>query len=105
MREHAEVFLGTLTGAARLSETHAMRTLMFTLLLALPVSAAPVPDKDKDEVKMPDAARKATARGLAWLAACQNSDGSWSDGRYPHNPAITSFALLAFLSQGHVPNQ
>ena len=82
-----------------------MRTLMFTLLLALPVSAAPVPDKDKDEVKMPDAARKATARGLAFLAACQNSDGSWSDGRYPHNPAITSFALLAFLSQGHVPNQ
>ena len=60
---------------------------------------------DKDEVKMPDSVRKATARGLAWLAACQNSDGSWSDGRYPHNPAITSFALLAFLSQGHVPNQ
>ncbi len=37
--------------------------------------------------------------------AKQNSDGSWSDGSYPHNTAITSFALLAFLSQGHLPNQ
>src|SRR3954447_5266461 len=59
----------------------------------------------EDEVKMPDDARKATARALAWLASQQNSDGSWSEGRYPHNPAITSFALLAFLSQGHLPDQ
>jgi squalene cyclase len=54
---------------------------------------------------MPDAARRATARGLAWLAARQNSDGSWSEPRYPHNPAITSFALLAFLAQGHLPDR
>jgi prenyltransferase beta subunit len=59
----------------------------------------------KDEVKMPEPTRKATARALAWLASQQNSDGSWSDARYPHNPAITAFALLAFLSQGHLPNQ
>lgn len=83
-----------------------MRTASLLLLIGLAstLSAAPA-DRDKDEVKMPDNARKATARALAWLAAKQNSDGSWSDGRYPHNPAITSFALLAFLSQGHVPNQ
>jgi prenyltransferase beta subunit len=64
--------------------------------------------KDKtapDEVKMNDRARKATAKALEWLAARQNSDGSWSEGRYPHNTAITAFALLAFLSQGHLPNQ
>ena len=54
---------------------------------------------------MPDNARKATDRALAWLASKQNSDGSWSDSRYPHNPAITSFALLAFLSKGHLPGQ
>jgi squalene cyclase len=54
---------------------------------------------------MPDAAKKATAKALEWLASKQNSDGSWSEGRYPHNTAITSFALLAFLAQGHVPNQ
>jgi squalene cyclase len=72
------------------------------LILVLPLLAAP---KDRDEVKMPDDARKATARALAWLAKQQNSDGSWSEARYPHNPAITAFALLAFLSQGHVPDQ
>lgn len=56
-------------------------------------------------VKMNDATIKATARGLEWLAKQQNSDGSWSEGRYPHNTAITAFALLAFMSQGHVPGQ
>lgn len=78
------------------------------LLVAAPALGAPADlpkGKDKDEVKMPDDARKATAKALAWLAKCQNADGSWSDSRYPHNPAITSFALLAFLSQGHVPDQ
>ncbi|MFO0843876.1 MAG: prenyltransferase/squalene oxidase repeat-containing protein [Gemmataceae bacterium] len=73
------------------------------LLLTASVLAAG-PGK-KDAVKMPDSARKATSRALAWLAARQNGDGSWSEARYPHNPAITSFALLAFLSQGHLPNQ
>jgi len=71
-------------------------------------SAFAVDKKDKtapDEVKMNERARKATAKALEWLASKQNSDGSWSEGRYPHNTAITSFALLAFLSQGHLPNQ
>jgi squalene cyclase len=49
--------------------------------------------------------RKATAKALEWLASQQHADGSWGDGRYPHNTAITSFALLAFLSQGHLPGQ
>jgi hypothetical protein len=62
-------------------------------------------EKKKHEVRMPDSARKATARGLAWIARHQNNDGSWSDSRYPHDPAITSFAVLALLSQGHVPDQ
>ncbi|HEY8503382.1 MAG TPA: prenyltransferase/squalene oxidase repeat-containing protein, partial [Gemmataceae bacterium] len=35
----------------------------------------------------------------------QNADGSWSESRYPHNTAITSYALLAFLSQGHLPDR
>lgn len=77
-------------------------TVVFALGLLVPSLRA---QGKKEEVKMPDSARKATARGLAWLASQQNSDGSWSEARYPHNPAITSFALLAFLSQGHLPNQ
>jgi prenyltransferase beta subunit len=87
-------------------------TMRLSLIAALAVlqfcaqaDAAPQSKDKKDEVKMPDNARKSTARGLAWLAKQQNSDGSWSEARYPHNPAITAFALLAFLSQGHVPDQ
>jgi squalene cyclase len=57
------------------------------------------------EVRMDEPTRKATARALEWLASHQEKDGSWSDGNHPHNTALTSFALLAFLSQGHLPNQ
>ena len=88
-----------------------MRLAALVLLLAPLTAAAADPAepkgkaKRKDDVKMPDSAKKATARALAWLAKQQNSDGSWSEARYPHNPAITAFAVLAFLSQGHLPNQ
>jgi prenyltransferase beta subunit len=81
---------------------------VLALLILCVTPAFPDDKKDKiapDEVKMNDRARKATARALEWLASKQNSDGSWSEGRYPHNTAITSFALLAFLSQGHLPSQ
>ena len=85
-----------------------LNVVPFILALAVSPSLLASDKKDKtapDEVKMNDRARKATAKALEWLAARQNSDGSWSEGRYPHNTAITSFALLAFLSQGHLPNQ
>src|SRR5690242_13672238 len=58
-----------------------------------------------DVVKMDEPSKKACAKALACLATQQNPDGSWSESRYAHNTAITSFALLAFLSQGHLPNQ
>lgn len=57
------------------------------------------------DVVMDEATKKATARGLEWLARNQHADGSFSDGGYSHNTAITSFAMLAFMSQGHLPNQ
>lgn len=55
--------------------------------------------------KIDEPTRNATSRALQWLAAKQNADGSWSESRFPHNTAITSFALLAFMSQGHLPGQ
>jgi squalene cyclase len=60
---------------------------------------------DKDKVTMDEPSKKAVARGLEWLASKQNADGSWSESRYPHNTAITAFALMAFMSQGHLPGQ
>lgn len=57
------------------------------------------------DVQMDEAAKKATAKSLEWLAQQQNGDGSWGEGKYPHNTAVTAFALLAFLSLGHLPGQ
>src|SRR5579859_26988 len=57
------------------------------------------------EVKMDEETKKATARALEFLANRQNNDGSFSDGAYIHNTAITAYAMLAFMSQGHVPGQ
>ena len=72
------------------------------LLLAL---ALPAFSAEKTKARMDDGVKKATAKALEWLASKQNSDGSWGDSRYPNNTAITGFALMAFMSQGHVPNQ
>src|SRR5262245_21547764 len=73
-------------------------TAVLLLALLLPTPAAA-------DVKMDEQTKRATARALEWLAARQNADGSWTDGRYGHNTAITAFALLAFMSQGQLPNQ
>lgn len=76
----------------------------YKVVLALVVGVF-VPGPAQAQVKMDDPSRKATAKSLEWLASKQNGNGSWSESRYPQNTAITSFALMAFLSQGHLPNR
>ncbi len=75
------------------------------LLLGLVALLAPCPAEAAGDVRMDEVSKKATAKALEWLATQQNADGSWGDGKYPHNTAVTSFTLLSFLSQGHVPSQ
>jgi hypothetical protein len=41
-------------------------------------------------------------RGLAWLASKQRADGSFPTAA-TGQPAVTSLAVMAFLSRGHVP--
>jgi len=93
-----------------------MRPLLLCAALAAIASAATLaraddkkvekaPGKINDKVVMDAQTKKATAKALDWLAKQQNTDGSWSESRYQHNTAITAFALLAFMSQGHVPGQ
>jgi hypothetical protein len=43
--------------------------------------------------------------GLAYLAGQQAADGSWGDGRFRGNLAITGLAGRAFLAGGHHPGQ
>jgi hypothetical protein len=47
----------------------------------------------------------AIKNGLAWLAASQNSDGSYGNGAYRGNIAVTSLAGLAFMSSGSSPGR
>ena len=70
-----------------------MRTLLILLaLIALPLSG-------RAEVKMDDATKKAVDKALKFLAEKQEADGSWG------NTAITGFTLMAFMANGHMPNQ
>ena len=61
-----------------------------------PKPAAVVP---KDNVKMDEATKKAVDKALGSWPTEQENDGSWG------NTAITGFALLAFMANGHMPNQ
>ncbi len=53
--------------------------------------------------EMTEAAEKAIERGLQYLIANQNADGSWAsdDGQYAI--AGTSLGLMAFMAKGHFP--
>jgi hypothetical protein len=44
-------------------------------------------------------------RGLAALAAMQNSDGSFGRGRYGRHVGITALCALAFMADGHLPDR
>src|ERR1051325_12061761 len=80
---------------------------LYLMSLCLFLNAAHAREKPKQEktVKMDDATKEATAKALAWLKSKQNDDGSFSEGAYFHNTAITAYAMLSFMSQGHLPNQ
>lgn len=78
-----------------------LTSIIISLVFAVPAFSA----EKKKGGQMDDEVKKATAKSLEWLASKQNADGSWGDSRYPNNTAITGFALMAFMSQGHVPNQ
>ena len=79
------------------------------LLFAVPVAPAiqppdmPIPGPEKDRVKMDEKTKAAVDRALRWLRSQQAGDGSWGNNR--ERTAITAFTLLAFMSNGHVPNQ
>jgi hypothetical protein len=48
---------------------------------------------------------QAVDRALDYLQRTQDPDGGWRAGRYARNPAVTSLAVMAFLSAGHVPGE
>ena len=91
-----------------------MRRFLFTSAFAAALvglfaaPAAPQPPKGddkptsvvpKDNVKMDDDTKKAVDKALKFLAEKQEADGAWG------NTAVTGFTLLAFMANGHMPNQ
>jgi len=62
-----------------------------------------VPEGAADMIT-PDTER-AINSGLAWLGRSQNSDGSFGNGTYRGNIAVTSLAGLAFMASGSSPGR
>lgn len=67
------------------------------LLIATPLPAQP-PTRDKDRLE------QSVDKALGFLSAMQEADGSWHVWNAP-SPAVTSLAVMAFLSAGHVPDE
>ncbi len=93
---------------------------------ARPAAPPPLPAAAKPETTPPSAEAIAALEqnvdlALAWLAAHQESDGSWSASQFisqcrdgapctgtgepAHTPGVTSLALLCFLGRGHTHEQ
>ena len=73
------------------------------LVLSAAVAALTAPaGRAADPVKIDARTEKAVDKALDWLQSKQDKDGCW--GR-SNQTAITAFVLLAFMSDGHLPNQ
>ncbi len=56
--------------------------------------------KKEEKVKIDDETKKAIDKALKRLSELQKNNGSWGG-----NTAVTAFVVLAYMSNGHVPNQ
>ncbi len=76
-------------------------TLAAAVLFAAPPARAADGERTAEDRKVDEAVERA----LAFLAKTQDrTDGAWRS-RSGKNPAITSLAVMAFLSAGHVPGE
>jgi squalene cyclase len=73
-------------------------------ILALPLSAQIKADVGGSAPELTAKASQAIDKGLEYLLANQQKDGSWSsDGQGGHAVACTSLALMAFMSKAQFP--
>ncbi len=75
-----------------------MRTILAFLIVGLLSSSVRAQPSAKDRLTA------SVDRALVFLAAKQLPDGRW-DSNGQNDPAITSLAVMAFLSAGHVPGE
>ncbi len=67
-------------------------------------AAQPTPDELAAQFIKPET-QAAIDKGLAWLAAKQNDDGTFSGSGMERNVAVVSLAGMAFLSSGSTPGR
>ena len=72
------------------------------LLLTLGLGLLPSTARADEKVRVDERTKKQIDDALKWLAGQQNRDGSWGA---TGSTAVTSFVVLAYMSNGHVPNQ
>ncbi len=68
-----------------------------------PAPAAGLTEDSEGAPELTEAADLAIERGLQWLIATQNKDGSWSGKDGGFYIAGTSLGLMAFMVKGHFP--
>lgn len=84
---------------------------LLSVLSALALAAAPAPAQDDGaennalENEITPQLDASVTRGLAWLARQQHEDGSFGEGGWGRNVAVTSLAALAFMADGHLPGR
>lgn len=64
-----------------------------------------VPDGSASKGMITPRTDQAIDRGLTFLAANQNGDGSFGTGQYAGNVAVTSLGAMAMMAGGHQPNR
>ena len=79
--------------------------LLAACLASAAPDALPIGDDPPSADMMGQETRDAIDRGLEWLARTQREDGSFGNGGYAGNIAVTALAGLAFMTAGHMPGQ
>jgi hypothetical protein len=74
------------------------------LIVTSPLAAQDLPASVAAAPANP-AADAAIHRALEYLKSVQETDGSWKSGGFGKATSVTSLAVMAFLSAGHVPNE
>ena len=82
----------------------AMILISFMFSLTAEDKPRSVKKRDVEAPELTEKAEKAIDRGLKFLIASQNPDGSWSSGEGSgYAIAGTSLGLMAFMAEGHFP--
>ena len=78
------------------------------ILAALMAASAGAEDRSAEKSAaelITPAAERSTARGLKWLAGSQHDDGSFGDGQYRGNAAVSGLAGMAMIAGGSTPGR